>query len=184
MTGLDFGNRGSALRGGRRRTAARLTAAFALAGLALSIVAAPVGATTPTTWHRLNIYNNPPEHERFGCLEAATWRCGYDKLPNPKLGLGWDQTKGTFTGVDTTASWVCPDWFPGDVCDSADTVISGVGSFVFPRASGGFSVDQQLLVSDDGRLWIYWGDAFQFVCPWYPTFDAALTNDEQCVFAP
>src|SRR5262249_3654585 len=99
-------------------------------------------------------------------------------------GLAWDQTRGTFTGVDTTADWVCPDWFPADVCDAADTVISGVGTFVFPRASGGFSVDQQLLVSDDGRLWIYWGDNYQFACPWYPTFADTIVNAESCVFPP
>jgi len=184
MTGLNLGamETGSSRR--RRRTTGKLAAAFALAGLAVSIVAAPAAATTPTTWHRLNIAANPPEHERYSCLESATWRCRYDKLPEPALGFSWDQTRGTFSGTDTTSDWVCPAWFPGDVCDAADTVISGVGTFVFPRASGGFSVDQQLLVSDDGRLWIYWGDSFQFVCPWYPTFADALTNDANCIIAP
>jgi hypothetical protein len=167
----------------RRGTIARLTVAFSLAILAISAVAGPAAATTPTTWHRLNVAANPPEHERFGCLASATWWCKYDKVPDPVLGLSWDQTRGTFSGSDTTSDWVCPDWFPGDACDAADTVISGVGTFFFPRASGGFSVDQRLLVADDGRLWIYWGDGFQFVCPWYPTFADALTNDASCVFA-
>ncbi len=163
---------------------ARVVAALLMAALALPLLAGAASATTVVTWHRLNVANNPPEHERFSCVESDTWRCRYDKLPDPKLGLSWDQTRGTFSGSDTTADWVCPDWFPASTCDAADTVVSGVGTFVFPRASGGFSVDQQLLVSADGRMWIYWGDGFQFVCPWYPTFDAALSNDSQCVFAP
>jgi hypothetical protein len=158
--------------------------ACSLAALALTAVAGPAGATTPATWHRLNIYSNPPEHERYSCLAGTTWHCRYDKLPGPTLGLAWDQTRGTFTGSDATADWVCPAWFPGDACAAADTVISGTGSFVFPRASGGFSVDQSLLVADDGRLWIYWQGGNSFVCPWYPTFGDALTNDETCTFAP
>ena len=138
----------------------------------------------PPSWDRLNVHSDPPEHERFACLAGSVWACRYDKLPSPQLGLGWDQTRGTFSGTVTTSDWVCPDWFPTAACDAADTVVSGIGTFVFPRASGGFSVDQQLLVSNDGRLWIYWGDDFQFVCPWYPTFADALVSDSFCVFAP
>jgi hypothetical protein len=118
------------------------------------------------------------------CIAGDTWTCRYDKLPDPRLGLSWDQTRGTFTGSDATGSWVCPSWFPGDACDAADTVISGVSTFVFPRASGGFSVDQSLLVSDDGRLWISWEGGTPFVCPWEPSFATALVADESCTFAP
>jgi hypothetical protein len=136
-------------------------------------------ATSPTTWHRLNVHADPPEHERFMCLSSADeWTCRYDKLPGREL--SWDQTRGTFSGEDTTADWTCPGWFPADACDAADTVVTGVASFTFPRASGGFSVDQQLLVGDDGRLWIYWVD--QFVCPWYPTFSDALVSEGSCTF--
>jgi hypothetical protein len=169
---------GSASRFGRRVFVAAITAIF-LIGLAAGAVSASV---TTVTWHRLNP-GNPPEHERFACLAGATtWKCRYDKLPEPTLGFGWDSTRGTFSGSDTTGDWACPDWFTSDPCDAADTVISGVGTFYFPRASGSFSVDQQLLVSDDGTLWLYWVD--QFVCPWYPTFDEALDSDPSCVFAP
>jgi len=164
-----------------RALAAVTTALFLLLGMA----SAPVAASgPPESWHRLNVYGDPPEHERFACLTGDVWTCRYDKVPDPKLGLGWDQTRGVFRGTVTTPDWVCPAWFPTDACDAADTVVSGVGSFTFPRASGGFSVDQQLLVSDDGRLWVYWGDDFQFVCPWYPTFGEALTSDSSCAFAP
>jgi hypothetical protein len=170
--------------GTRRRAATRLGRVIVLAAVGVVLASGAVTATAPTTWHRLNIYSDPPEHERFMCIAGDTWTCRYDKLPDPRLGLSWDQTRGTFTGSDATGSWVCPSWFPGDACDAADTVISGVSTFVFPRASGGFSVDQSLLVSDDGRLWISWEGGTPFVCPWEPSFATALVADESCTFAP
>ena len=166
-----------------RRTQRRtLVGAIVAASMLLSLVPSiALAATSTTTWHRLNVHSDPPEHERFRCLVSAdAWTCRYDKLPDPTLGLSWDQTRGVFSGQDTTAEWTCPDWFPSDACDAADTVVTGVSTFTFPRASGGFSVDQQLLVGDDGRLWIYWVD--QFVCPWYPTFGDALVSDGSCTF--
>jgi hypothetical protein len=134
------------------------------------------------TWHRLSP-GNPPEHERFSCQAGATWSCRYDKLPEPQLGFAWDSTRGTFHGA-VTSGFECPGWFSPDACAAADTVVTGVGAFYFPRAGGSLSVHQQLLVSNDGRLWIYWSDNFQFVCPWYPTFDEALTSNPFCDFAP
>jgi hypothetical protein len=153
--------------------------------LAVAVPATAVASTSTVSWHRLNVHSDPPEHERFACrVMGDVWRCGYDKVPDPTLGLAWDQTRGTFVGEDTTGDFSCPDWFPADACDSADLVVTGVASFTFPRASGGFEVDQQLLVGDDGGLWIYW--VGQFVCPWYPTFEDALANaaDSFCAFAP
>jgi hypothetical protein len=168
--------------GSVRRHGARTLAAAMTAILLLGLAAGSVSASVSTmTWHRLNP-GDPPEHERFACQAGATWSCRYDKLPEPKLGFAWNQTRGTFSGTDTTSDWVCPEWFTSDPCAAADTVITGVGTFYFPRASGSFSVDQQLLVSDDGRLWVYWVD--QFVCPWYPTFAEALASDPSCDFAP
>ena len=168
---------GFAHRLGARALVAVITALL-LVGLGAGAVSASV---TTLTWHRLNPAD-PPEHERFFCVAGATWSCRYDKLPERRLGFAWNQTRGTFSGIDTTDDWVCPEWFTSDPCAAADTVISGVGTFYFPRASGTLSVDQQLLVSDDGRLWVYWVD--QFVCPWYPTFGEALATDPSCVFIP
>ena len=154
--------------------------ALLLLGLAAGAVSASV---TTLTWHRLNP-GDPPEHERYFCVAGATWSCRYDKLPERRLGFAWDQTRGTFSGTDTTDDWVCPEWFTSDPCAAADTVISGVGTFYFPRASGSFSVDQQLLVSDDGLLWIYWVD--QFVCvasvtlPGLPGHWCATPGDWTC----
>lgn len=166
-----------------RRTYPSWLVAAVVGALFMTVLVPSVAmaATSTTTWHRLNVHSDPPEHERFRCLASGgAWTCRYDKLPDPTLGLAWDQTRGTFSGEDTTADWTCPGWFPGDACDAADTVVSGVSSFTFPRASGGFSVEQQLLVGDDGRLWIYWVD--QFVCPWYRTFGETLVSEDSCTF--
>ena len=157
-----------------------LAATLLVAGLLVATVPAATAAG-PTTWHRLNP-GDPPEHERYICRAGDVWHCRYDKLPEP--GLAWNQTRGTFTGEET--SFTCPEWFSDAPCDAADTVITGVGTFwTFDdalRPTGSFSIDQQLLISDDGSLWIYWTDLF--VCPWYPTFSEALANDPSCEFAP
>lgn len=171
-----------AFSGRRRRIGRAIIVASAIIALLL-VSGAPVAAAGPTTWHRLNP-GNPPEHERFSCLAGSTWSCRYDKLPEPDLGFAWNQTRGVFTGSET--GFVCPGWFSAAPCDAADTVITGMSTFrtydYSLRPTGSFSVDQQLLVSDDGTLWIYW--VGQFVCPWYPTFGEALASDPSCEFAP
>jgi hypothetical protein len=139
-----------------------------------------LGSVTPLRWHRLNIHEDPPEHERFSCLTDAAWRCRYDKLPDPQSELSWDTTHGTFTGT-VTNDFACPAWFPTATCDAGDMVVVGTGAFT-PADGDPFEVDQALLVSNDGRLFVYWVD--QFVCPWYPTFERALMNDDSCTFAP
>src|SRR6476659_5075212 len=88
--------------GTRRRAATRLGRVIVLAAVGVVLASGAVTATAPTTWHRLNIYSDPPEHERFMCIAGDTWTCRYDKLPDPRLGLSWDQTRGTFTGSDAT----------------------------------------------------------------------------------
>jgi hypothetical protein len=168
----------------RRSTGAARLILAALAALAVILVAAaPSAAGQPLTWHRLNP-GDPPEHERYTCLAGETWHCRYNKLPEPDLGFAWNQTRGVFTGTET--AFECPEWFSSAPCDAADTVISGVGTFWTYddalRPTGSFDVDQQLLVADDGTLWIYWVDLF--VCPWYPTFAEALVADPSCDFAP
>jgi hypothetical protein len=164
----------------RRRSIASAISAALL--LTLVLAGGATASTVPMGWHRLNVHTDPAEHERFGCLAGDAWRCRYDKLPEPTLGLSWDQTRGTFSGTETTSTWVCPAWFPGDACDAADTVVSGVMTFVPPRDGDAFDVDQQLLVADDGTLWVYWTD--QFVCPWYQTFDETFESESSCTFAP
>ena len=167
----------------RRRTARAAVVSAAIGALLLVVGAPTAGAAGPTTWHRLNP-GDPPEHERYVCLAGPTWHCRYNKLPERDLGFAWNQTRGQFSGTET--SFQCPEWFSDGPCDAADIVITGVGTFwtydSSLRPTGSFSVDQQLLVSDDGTLWIYWVDLF--VCPWYPTFDEALANDRSCEFAP
>ena len=173
----------------RTRSARHLVLA-AVSGAAIVLAtAASTAAAQPLTWHRLNPFGGPnggPEHERYLCLPGTTWSCRYDKLPEPRLGFSWNQTRGVFTG-EPTSGFDCPDWFSETACDAADTVVTGVGTFstydYSLRPTGSFSVDQQLLVGDDGNLWIYWVSN-GFACPWYPTFAEALTNDPACVSAP
>ena len=136
-------------------------------------------------WHRLNpqqSQSNPaPEHERLTChrsdglpFEALPWACRYDKLPEPALNLAWNTTRGRFRGADVTTSWICPSWFPANVCQNVAQVVEG--DFVFTPAGGGqFTVLQDLVVTQAGadqRLYDYWVNLF--VCPWFRTFDEAL----------
>lgn len=159
----------------------------ALAGAMLLITAAmPAAASVrPLEWHRYNIYEPlAPSHERLRCLTNDQWRCKYDTVPEPQLGFSNPKEKATFIGTDVTGTWECPeaDWFPSDICDSATRVISGVQTFTLPGEGELFSVDAVYIVTDDGTLWNYWVD--QFVCPWYPTFEQALTSPPDCTFNP
>jgi hypothetical protein len=147
------------------------------------MAATPAAAdTTPLRWHRFNVADSPPSHERLSCLTDGQWRCRYDKVPEPTLGFSWDQTTGVFTGTEVTGTWECPAWFPSGVCDSATQVISGTLTYTAPQHRGTFTVDAELIVTGDGALWLYWVDAF--VCPWYPTFGQALTSPADCIFNP
>jgi hypothetical protein len=157
----------------------------ALLGGTLLLLGAPAPAaasTTPLQWHRVNIYDDPPNHERWSCLIDGDWRCRYDQIPEPTLGFSFNQFRAVFTGSDVTGAWECPGWFPGDICTSAATIVSGTSTVIFPRHGGTFTGDAEFILTDEGRLWFYWVD--QFVCPWYPTFDEALTLPAECVFNP
>ena len=153
------------------------------AGVLLTVVSAsPVGAdTTPLRWHRYNIADDPPSHERLSCLTNDEWRCLYDKLPERRLGFSWDPTKGFFTGTDVTSTWECPDWYPTDLCDSVTRVIAGTITYTGPQG-GRFPVDAEIILTSDGTLWFSWIGLF--TCPWYPTFAEALTSPADCVFNP
>jgi hypothetical protein len=81
-----------------------------------------------------------------------------------------------------TGAWECPDWFPGDICASAARVVSGTSTVIIPRHGGTFTGDAEFIITDEGLLWVYWVD--QFVCPWYPTFNEALTSPAECAWEP
>ena len=142
-----------------------------------------VGAATSTTslqWHRVNIYDDPPNHERWRCLTDGEWRCLFDNLPEPTLGFFVSGVRAVFTGTDVTGRWQCPSWFPGAVCGSAVRVVAGTAAVVLPRHSGTFTGEAVFLVTASGDLWFYFVD--DFVCPWYSTFDEALTSPAECTF--
>lgn len=167
-----------------RGTARRLLTLLATlcAGVLLTMAASPAASdTTPLRWHRYNIADDPPSHERLSCVTDGQWRCLYDKLPERTLGFSWDQTKGFFVGTDVTSTWECPDWYPTDLCDSVTRVISGTITYTGPRG-GRFPVDAELILTSDGTLWLSWVGLF--ACPWYPTFAEALTSPADCVFNP
>ena len=140
-------------------------------------------------WHRLNP-GQPPEHETLNCGGKEVWRCRYDKHPEPNLGYAQppDATFGFFKGADITSSWVCPDWFPAEICANAIYVVAGEMVFTLPDGTS-FSVNEELIVTESGGeeiLYVYWVD--QFECPWFRSFDEALaanpTGVMDCTFAP
>jgi hypothetical protein len=167
-----------------RSTARRLWSLLTavLAGAMLLITATPAAATT-MDWHRYNIYEPlGPSHERLQCVIDDHWRCKYDTVPEPKLGFSNPNVQGSFVGTDVTGTWECPKahWFPSDICDSATRAISGVQTFTLPGGEVLFDVGVVFIVTADGTLWDYWVD--QLVCPWYPTFEQALTSTAGCAF--
>jgi hypothetical protein len=146
-------------------------------GLAVSV---PIAAATPGAmngaWHRNN-YN--AGEERLFCREATpSWTCTY-QVPDA---TGW------FSGRNVTASWTCPEWFPATICDNVTAVYHGVAVYVptgEPPSGPSFKVIQDYVITEvEGRavLQLSWVD--RFVCPWYRTFEEALANDFNCVFAP
>jgi hypothetical protein len=153
-----------------------------MAGVALTCVSAAFASEPRVSgfqiWHRLNPQNSStdptPEHQRYSCLEGVTWRCRYDKLPEPRLNFFWDRDRGSFVGEDVTANWTCPAWFPFEACQNVITVVRGPAIYENEDGSS-LTVDQELIVAGSGaetRLSMYWVD--QFVCPWFQTFEAAL----------
>jgi hypothetical protein len=158
--------------GASARTSAKLE--LSSAALAHSHTQAPAGQ-----WHRLNPdQRNPaPEHERLRCHQSdgAAWTCFYDKLPEPELNFSWNTTRGTFRGVDVTATWTCPAWVPTDVCANVTSVVEGVFA-VEPSVGPPFSLHQDLVVTGAGpteMLFVYSIDS-GLACPWFRTFAQAL----------
>jgi hypothetical protein len=168
---------------------------------------------SPEQWHRLNPdRSNPaPEHERLRChlrgepepadtgsQVAVAWVCRYDKLPEPELSLSWNRTRGSFLGLNVTATWVCPSWLPSNFCARVTRVLEG--TFVYTPAAGEpFAVREDLVLvrsAPTDKLVVIWIDA-GFACRWFPSFDAAVAANpfplpfdgvhwpsNDCLFAP
>ena len=137
---------------------------------------APAASPGLGQWHRNN-YN--AVEEQLTCQEATqSWICYYE-IP---------AGSGRFSGQNVTASWTCPGWFPGTICDNVVAVYHGrvVYSFAEGQTPGpSDTVIQDYVITDLGDqtvLQLYWVD--RFVCPWYRTYKAALAADYVCVFKP
>jgi hypothetical protein len=162
----------------RRRTAA---VGGLLAGVLVAAVAfAPAAAVSVGTWHRDNYGTG---HERLTCREATqSWTCVYDNVPEP--GLSASDTIAHFSGPNVIASWTCPTWFDGSVCENVVAVYRGNATYT---ASGNHPVtfaQEQIVTYVEGReiLQQYFVD--QFYCPWYRTWAEAVAADYNCTFAP
>ena len=148
-------------------------------------------------WHRLNSdHSHPPEHERFQCVEGATWVCRYSKVPEPALNFQWTNQQGAFIGQLTPrGQWTCPSWFPSVICANANRVAQGTRSF---EPVSNDTIREDLIITKIGnheQMYDYW--VGQHVCPWYQTFDEALAANPfplpfngtnwpalDCAFAP
>jgi hypothetical protein len=167
------------LRGRARFHRSRLVVAAVVSLAALVAAAAPAASASMKDWHRNNY---GAEHERLLCREAAaSWTCFYDKVPTD--GFSWNDRSGTFAGRNVTATWSCPGWFDPSVCDSVVAVYHGTATYKGGGEKPFITVQEYVVTSSAGQdgLYVYWVD--QFYCPWYRTFDEALTADYACVFA-
>jgi len=152
-----------------------LVAMVALGTPTLAAAASP----ETTTWHRLNPdkENKAPEHEQWQCRTTAVWVCHYEIVPEPALGLHWDDAAATFIGREITGTWECPDFF-GTRCAAVTRVVGGTSHL---HASG--QPAQRYLLEfvflGDSVLYVVVHfpideDIVTFACPWYPTFAEAL----------
>jgi hypothetical protein len=157
--------------------------AVAVAGTA-KVGAADVSAPLAGQWNRLSLdMSHPaPEHEVLRCTQsngaqagtsADTWFCHYNKRPEPTLNFYWNANQGFLSGQDVTATWSCPAWFPTGICANAVQVVEGTMTFFQPSLHPPFPVLEDLVVTSDQRLFVYWINQ-GFECPWFRTFDQAL----------
>jgi len=154
----------------------RIFVTLAVAATAVLFAVGPVTAAgNSEIWHRLNpdLSNPTAEHELLTCSRGGgSILCAYSKIATP--GYHFDSTVGMFVGRDVTATWECPDWFPGDICENIVSVASGHARY-WPSSAKSFQVDQDIIVADLGGqpvMFQYW--VGQFACPWYATFQEAL----------
>jgi len=137
------------------------------------------------TWHRLNPRFDispliSPEHEvlRFH-IQADMWVGRYDKMPEETLGFENppEGTFGRFTGFELPLNaFTCASAFPFN-CPS-DVAFVVEGSITFAPPSGvSFTVQQQLIVTNAGTLYVFWVDPGNFICPWFRTFEEALSRN-------
>jgi hypothetical protein len=148
---------------------------LAVAATAAVFAGGPVAAASnDNSWHRFNTDQSLPaaEHERLTCARGETvLLCQYDKVA--VNGSNPDRAVGRFAGREATSTWVCPDWFPPDVCGHVLRVWDGHARYLPPGGTP-FRVEQQMVVvrwHGERVMFQYW--VGQFACPWFRSFAAA-----------
>lgn len=148
--------------------------------LALSAVPALGSSGLEGRWHRDNYGNS---HEVLICNGSeGLVRCQYLQVPEPSLGIlptTSDTTRGVFRGNLVSVD-DCPDYMT-DAC--ADAVVIAQGTAVY---TSGISTDQTIAVHADGSMTYSWDTpgnfGSPFVCPWYDSYDRALSESPDCEF--
>ncbi len=162
-----------------------------VAGLLVVAFAAPASASYTLTWHRDN-YGN--EHQRLVCtITSGVWQCRQEVVvPSSQQG-NQNQGNGTtgaalFRGSSQVGD--CPSWAADeykDVCAHASSSMV-VGALTY---NSPFTVWEEMIFTDrsDGLapMYVYLAGPlvpgfYTAVCPWYPTWQEALTNPHDCFF--
>jgi hypothetical protein len=153
-----------------------------LVGVLLLFVALPAfGASgLEGRWHRDNYGNS---HEVLICNGSQIGvRCQYLQVPEPSLGIlptTSDTTRGMFEGVLVDAA-ACPAYM-ADACGEAVVIAQGTAKY-----TSGIITEQTIAVHADGSMTHSWDtpDFFgsPFVCPWYDSYDRALSESPHCEF--
>jgi len=154
-------------------------AMFAVPGAADDGAGSDIGGR----WHRDNFGNS---HEVLICARSPIEvRCRYLQVPEPELGLlptTSDTTRGHFRGSIVDAS-ACPAHM-SDACTANGVVAIARGTAVY---TNGWEVAETIVTYDDGSMRLSWDEGWEnigavgpFSCPWWSTWEDALTNSPDC----
>jgi hypothetical protein len=172
-----------------RRLIYRLVIPALVALILLPLMITPAGAAGSQTlvgrWHRLNP-GTPSEHETLSCGGDQVLTCRYSIQPEPLLNYVQPPYSiyGIFTGQEHS-SWAPPQWFTEEFPEVI-SVFGGEMEYYVNDTSPDLFVFADLIVTEsDGQevLYLYWIDSpyGSFACPWYRSFEAALSANPDCI---
>ena len=148
----------------------------ALIGAVLPVGSAFGGSGLEGRWHR---NNGDTEHEVLTCNGSKGHVvCHYNKVPEPAMDWARDGITGKLVGHIVEAG-ECPAYMAGP-CASAVVIAQGTMYF-----NTGLVVDETIAVQEDGSMVLSWDNRpVPFHCPWYRSFDTALSEPAACSFFP